>query len=95
MSIPINPLSLSCDARSLIQLFGAIVAVVAAALWFGAWLVKLPPIAGTYEIKEEIGRLTIALRRQARLNGLAALSAAIAAALQFIQAYEPTCAILG
>ena len=86
---------LSCDLRSLIQLIDAIIAVVAAALWFAAWWVKLPSIPATYDIKEELNTLTNSLRLQAKLNGFAALFAAIAAVLQVVQSYEPTCAILG
>jgi hypothetical protein len=74
----------SCTTISLIQIGAVVSAALAAVFWARAAMVRVPP-AGDGEA------VAAALRRQSRLNAIAAGCAAVAAIFQCVLAYSPNC----
>jgi hypothetical protein len=77
-----------CNAATVIQAAEAIFALLAAAFWYKASVVKVPakfvaiaPIGGAV-ISRDLEKLAPALSAQGRLNARAAMCAAVAATLQ-------------
>ena len=73
---------LACETVSNIQWINAGFAFAAAAFWLLASLMRIP---------DSQDHFIAALQKQSRINALAALCAAVAAALQAFLIVQPTC----
>jgi hypothetical protein len=86
---------LTCSTASSLQLAAASLAALPAVLWFRASFVRMPPTAFDVSPMDSMGNISRAFGRQSRWNAAAAISMAIAAALQAYLVYAPTCFNLG
>ena len=76
---------LSCETISWLQYTGATLSLFAAAFWLWASLAKIP---------NSIDDFISALQHQSKLNGIAAVNAAISGLLQAFLIAQPTCIVM-
>jgi len=86
---------LSCSAVSAMQIAVVAFSALAALLWLVSSFVKMPPTDVDKMPIGDLGNISKAFGRQSRWNAAAALSAAVAAVLQGLLVYAPTCLNLG
>lgn len=73
---------LGCETISVLQWIDAGIAIAAALFWLSASLTEVP---------NSMDDFIAALRKQSRINAVAAICAALAAALQAFLIVQPTC----
>ncbi len=81
-------MTINCDLIGALQWVSAICAGLAALFWFLSSISRLPPDAIT---GNTINDIVPAIRRQGRLNAIAAIFAGAAAAIQAVLIMAPTC----
>jgi len=86
---------LACSTVSWMQLAAALFAALAAVLWLRASFVRMRSTDFDTMPMNDMGKISHAFGRQSRWNAAAAISTAIAAALQAFLVYALTCLKLG
>lgn len=86
---------LACSTISWMQLAVALFAISAAVFWLRASFVTMPSTDFDKMPMNNLGLISRAFGRQSRWNAVAALCAAVAAVLQALLVYGPTCIKFG